>query len=78
MLNEASQAWTNMEDIDGLVEVREAMQKTQRELDTLTSTMKDLLPIERMLKMGEMTKLQVVMQKLREKEAHYIKTLQPW
>lgn len=58
MLNDASQAWTNMEDIDGLIEVREALQKTQRELDALTDTMKDLLSIERMLKMGETTKLQ--------------------
>ena len=58
MLNEASYTWTNMEDIDGLVEVREALQKTQRELDALRETIKDLLPIERMLKMGETTKLQ--------------------
>ena len=57
MLNEASHTWTTMEDINGLVEVREALQKTQRELDALTGTMKDLLPIERMLKMGETTKL---------------------
>ena len=67
-----------MDDIDGLVEVREALQKTQWELDALTGMIKDLLPIERMLKMGEMTKLQVEMQKLRAKEAHYMKTLQPW
>jgi cyclopropane fatty-acyl-phospholipid synthase-like methyltransferase len=40
--------------------------------------MKELLPIERMVKMGETTKLQVEFQKLREKEAHYTKTLQPW
>ena len=40
--------------------------------------MKDLLPIERMLKMGETTKLQAKMQKLRAEEVHYTKTLQPW
>jgi hypothetical protein len=27
LLNEASQAWTNMEDINGLVEVRKSLQK---------------------------------------------------
>ena len=54
------------------------MQKTQCELDALSDTMKDLLPIERILKMGETTKLQAKMQKLREKEVRYRKTLQPW
>ena len=77
-LNEASHTWANMEDIDGLVEVTGVLQKTQRELDALTSMMKDFLPIERMLKMDEPTKLQEEMQKLREKEAHYMKTLKPW
>ena len=56
-LNDASQAWTNMEDIDGLVEVRAALQKMQQDIDALTGMMKDLLPIECMLKMGETTKL---------------------
>ena len=75
LLNDASQAWTNMEDIDGLVEVRAALQKMQREIDTLTGAMRDLLPIERMLKMGETNKLQAKMQKLREEEVPYTKTL---
>lgn len=78
LINDASQAWTNTEDIDGLDEVRAALQKKQREVDALTDMMKDLLPIERMLKMSEMTKLQENMQKLRVEEAHYMKTLQPW
>ena len=46
-----------MEDIDGLVEVRAALQKMEREIDALTGTMKDLLRIEKMLKTGETTKL---------------------
>lgn len=78
LLNDASQAWTNMDDINGLVEVRAALQKMQREIDGLIGTMKDLLLIERMLKMGKMTKLQAEMQKLRAEEACYTKTLQPW
>ena len=40
--------------------------------------MKDLLPIEHMLKMGKITKLQEEMHKMREEEARYTKTLQPW
>lgn len=67
-----------MEDIDGLVEVRTTLQKMQCKVDALTDRMKDLLPIERMLKMGQTTKLQVKMQKLREEEESYTKTLQPW
>ena len=67
LLNEASHTWIKMEDIDGLVKVREALQKTQRELDAITRTMTDLLPILRMLKMGETTKLQAELQKLRTK-----------
>ena len=46
-----------MEDIDGLVKVKAALQKMQREIDALIRTMKDLIPIEKMLKMVEMTKL---------------------
>ena len=67
-----------MEDINGLVEVMAAHQMTQREVDALTDTMKDLLPIEIMLKMGETTKLHAKMQKLRAEEARYTKTLQQW
>lgn len=78
LINDASEAWTNMEDIDGLVKVWQQLQTTQREVDALTGTMKDLLPIERMLKMGEMTKLQAKMQKLRVEEVRYTNTLQPW
>ena len=65
LIKDANEAWTNMEEIDGLVEVREALQRMQCGVDSLTNTMKDLLPIERMLKMGETTKLQAKMQKLR-------------
>lgn len=78
MINDASKAWTTMEDIDDLIEVRAQLQQTQRKVDALSGTMKDLFPIERMLKMGETTKLQAKMQKLREEEVRYTKTLQPW
>lgn len=78
LINDASEAWKNMEDIDGLVQVWEKLQATPHEVDSLTGTMKDLQPIQRMLKMGETTKLQAKMHKLREKEARYTKTLQPW
>ena len=64
-----------MEDIEGLVKVQEQLQTTQWEVDALTSTMKDLQPIERMLKLGEMTKLQAKMQKFRVEEARYTNTL---
>ena len=67
-----------MEDIDGLIEVREALQKNQKELDELMATMKDLTPLQRMLQMGESKKLQTELQKLRAKEAKYLQTLEPW
>ena len=63
LIDDATQAWTNMEDIEGLIKVWEQLQKTQCEVDAFIGTMKDLLPIERMLKMGERTKLQDKMQK---------------
>lgn len=75
LINDASKAWTNMEDIEGLVQVLEKLQATQHEVDALIGTMKDLQPIQRMLKMGEATKLQAKMQKLREEEECYTKTL---
>ena len=42
-----------MNDIEDLVNVCEAIQKTQREMDTIDAMMKDLLAIQRMIKMGE-------------------------
>ena len=64
LLNEATEMWTTMEDIDGLIEVRETLQKNQKELDELTAIMKDLIPLQRMLKMGESKRLQAKLQKL--------------
>ena len=78
LLNEQSHTWTNMEDINGLVEVRRALQNTQQEIDALIRMMKYFLPIEHMLKVGETTKLQVEIQKLRAEGAHYTTTMQTW
>lgn len=50
----------------------------QKELDELTAKMKDLIPLQRMLKMGESRKLQTELHQLRTKEAEYLKNLQPW
>lgn len=73
--DEATNTWTTMEDIDGLIDVREALQKNQKELDELTMVMKDVIPLQRMLKIGESKRLQT---KLRAKEVEYLQTLQPW
>ena len=67
-----------MEDIDGLIKVRKALQNNQKELYELIVKMKDLIPLQRMLKMGENKRLQTKLQKLRAKEAEYLQTLQPW
>jgi hypothetical protein len=78
LINNAREEWTNMEDIDDLVKIQEQLQATQHQVDALTDTLKDLPPIQRMLKMSESTKLQAKMQKLRAKEACFTETLQPW
>lgn len=67
-----------MEDIDGLIEVHKALQKNQKELYELIVTMKDLIPLQHKLKMGESKRLQTELQKIRAKEAEYLQTLQPW
>ena len=46
-----------MEDIDGLVEVHEALQKNHKELDEVMATMKDLVLLQLMMKMGETKRL---------------------
>lgn len=51
-----------MEEIDDLVEVCIALQKNHKELDEVTTTMKDLFPLQRMLKMGESKRLQTELQ----------------
>lgn len=78
LLDEATETWTTMEEIDGLIKVCASLQKNQKELDELTVTMKDLILLEHMLKMKESTKLQTELQKLRAKEAEYMQTLEPW
>ena len=44
-LDEATTTWTNMEDLDDLVEVCVVLQKNQKELDEVTATMKGLVPL---------------------------------
>ena len=78
LLDEATTTWTTMEDIDDLVEVRATLHKNQKELDEVTATKKDLVPLQHMLKMGESKRLQTKLQQLRAKEAKYLKSLQPW
>ena len=63
-LNEAMHMWTTMEEVDGLIEFRALLQKNQQEFDELTTTMKDLTPLEHMFKMKERTKLQTELHKL--------------
>ena len=41
-----------MEGVDDLMEVRKMLQKNQKELDEDMATMKDLVPLQHMLKMG--------------------------
>ena len=56
-LDEATSTWTTMEDINDLVEIHVELQKNQKELDEVTTIMKDLVPLQRMLKMGESKRL---------------------
>lgn len=69
LMDDATTTWITMEDIDYLVEVRATLQKNQKELDEVMATMKDLVPQQRMLKMGESKRLQTKLQQLRAKEA---------
>ena len=57
LLDETTNAWTTMNNIEDLVNVHEAIQKTQREMDTIVAGMKDLPAIQHMIKMGETKKL---------------------
>ena len=78
LLDETTNAWTVMNANEDLVNVHEAIHKTQQEMDTVATAMKDLPPIQRMMKMGETKKLQNQMHMLRKDEAHYLKIVQPW
>ena len=78
LLDETTNAWEAMNDIEDLVNVSEAIKKNQQEMDTIAAVMKDFPPIQRMLKMGEIKKLQTQMQPLRKDEAHYLKIVHPW
>ena len=47
LINDAGEAWTNMEDIGDLVKVRVQLQAMQHEVDSLNDTLKDLQRIQR-------------------------------
>ena len=57
LLDDTTTAWTNMEDLDDLVEVCAMLQKNQKELDEVMAAMKDLTALQSMLKMGESKRL---------------------
>ena len=65
LLDDATSTWTTMEEIPDLMTVREEVQKTQQELEAVAAMIKDLPPLQQMLKMGENKKLQGELQKLR-------------
>ena len=67
-----------MEQINDLVEFYAVLQKNQQELDRVTAAIKDMPPLQCMLKMGENNKLQSELQQLRTQEEEYLKTVQPW
>lgn len=52
--------------------------RIRKKLDEVTTTMKDLVPLKHMLKMGESKRLQTELQQLHTREVEYLKTLQPW
>ena len=57
LLDETTNAWATMNDIENMVNVHEAIQKTQQEMDTIVVAMKDFPPVQCMIKMGETKKL---------------------
>ena len=67
-----------MNKIDDLVAIHDEIQETQKEMDTISMSMKALPAIENMLKMGKTQKLQEKLRKLCREEAHYLKIVQPW
>lgn len=58
LLDDTTSTWETMEDLDELIEVHRALQKNQWELDEVAAAMKDLTPLQCMLKMGEIKRLQ--------------------
>lgn len=57
LLDETTTSWAVMEEIKGLVAVWQALPKNQQELEEVTTSMKDMPLIQRMLKMGENKRL---------------------
>lgn len=78
LLEDASTSWKAMDEINGLVIVCDEIQETQKEVDTISMSMKALPAIEKMLNMGETQKLQDKLRKLCKEEAHYLKIVHPW
>ena len=78
LLEDITSTWATMEEIDDLIAVFIKLQKNQQELDVVATTMKDLPPLQRMMKMGENKRLQTKLQKLRAQEEEYLKIVQPW
>lgn len=78
LLEDASTYWQAMDEFDDLVALRAEIQETQTQVDTISTSMKALPAIEKMLQMGETQKLQDKLRKLHREEVHFLKTVQPW
>ena len=78
LLEVASASWQAMDEFDDLVAACDEIQETQKQVDTISMSMKALPAIEKMLKMGEMQKLQEKLRRLQREEEHFLKIVQPW
>ena len=58
LLNDATSTWSTIEEILDLMTLCEEVQKTQQELQVVTTAMKDFPTLQQMIKMGENKKLQ--------------------
>ena len=62
LLEDTTSTWATIEEIDDLVVVHTKLQRNKKELDVVAAIMKDLPPLQHMMKMGENKILQAKLQ----------------
>ena len=78
LLEATTSSWMGIEQIDTIEEVHADIRQVETDIARLKAEMEGLTQVLRMIKSGESKKLQIRLQKLREKETEFLQVTHPW
>jgi len=78
LLETTTSSWMGIEHIETIEEVCAEIHQGEADITRLKEEMEGLPLVQRMIKSGESKKLQIRLQKQREKETEFLQVSQPW